>query len=140
MAEPVSTMAPTMGTRAITVIPVAQEVQRDGAEAPPIGMTDRVISADIAAAPLPGVAVLAAQQDGEAARPLGVVGPALSTGRMDVPDRGGGDRIFDAGYLVELSDVASPMRDDRTSRRALAFQKSSQPASDMTSFHETHWE
>jgi len=123
MAEPVSTMEPTMGTRAITVIPVAQEVQRDGAEAPPIGMTDRVISADIAAAPLPGAAVLAAQQDGEAARPLGVVGPALSTGRMDVPDRGGDDGIFRAGYLIELSDVVSPMRDDRTSRRASAFQK-----------------
>lgn len=121
MAEPVSTMAPTMGTRAITVIPVAQEVQRDGAGAPPIGMTDRVISADIAAAPLPGAAVLAAQRDGEVARPLGVEAPALTTGRMDARARGGGDGIFRAGYLVELSDVVSPMRDGGALRAALTF-------------------
>ena len=95
MAGPGSTMEPTMGTPT-TVIPAAQEVQRDGAAAPPTGMTDRVISADIAAAPLPGAAVLAAQQDGEAARPLGVEAPVLTTGRMDVPDRGGGDGIFRA--------------------------------------------
>lgn len=97
MEGPVSTMEPIMGTPATTVVTVAQEVQQAGAEVPPTGMTDRVISADIAAAPLPGAAVLAAQRDGEAARPLGVEAPALTTGRMDVPDRGGGDGIFRAG-------------------------------------------
>lgn len=121
MAGPVSTMEPTMGTPATTVVPVArptgttapvtpmgravalpagivaQGVQQDGAEAPPTGMMGRVMSADIAAAPLPGAAVLAAQPDGEAARPLGVEAPALTMARMDARARGGGEGIFRAG-------------------------------------------